>query len=140
PTDPSQRTVLTPPPACRLRAAIMRGRWSVLIVVQGMFDVAATLHVPPIITSGSLALGGLQVVNPAEPPHQVKPRRSSLCPWMISDAIIVLEVPSGICAIPTWGWPALPNWVYLPYRSWSGWFWAYSLCMAAAAALIHPAG
>src|SRR5438270_12288402 len=91
-----------------LRAAARRGRASVLIVVHGMFQVAATLHVPPIITSGSLALGRLQVVKAAPLPHQLKPRKSPPWPWITSDTISVLDVPSVMCGRNACGWPAGP--------------------------------
>src|SRR5262245_11658044 len=102
-TWPSQKTVLTPPGECRLRAAIIRGRALLLVVVHGMRHVAATLQMPPIRTSGALALGGFQVVKPLAPPHQVKPRRSFDCPWIVSAAISVFAVPSLIVASATCG-------------------------------------
>src|SRR5438132_1302161 len=103
----------------------MRGKVGVLIVVHGMFHVAGTLQMPPMSTSGELALGGFQVVKPVAPPHQLKPRRSFAWPWMDSASIMVDDVPSVIpCKCEDW--PAGPRSVYLPKRSWSGWFWPYS--------------
>src|SRR5262249_23598406 len=75
-TWPSQKTTFTPPPACRLRAADIFGNSWVLSVVHGVFQVAATLQLPPVITSGAFALGRLNVVNPLALPHQMNPRRS----------------------------------------------------------------
>src|SRR5262245_7651972 len=127
-----------PPPECRLRDADILGNSWVLIVVQGMFQVAAALQTPPVMTSGALALGRLKPVNPVALPHQMKPRRSPPWPWISSAAMRVLEVPSEICWTPAAGCPALPhcwNWTSL---SLSGWAHPYVDCIFVS--VNHPAG
>src|SRR5262245_16224991 len=111
----------TPPPVCRLRAEDIFGNDWLLIVVHGMFHVAATLHVPPVITSGALEFGRLKVVNPLALPHQENPRRSPPCPWINSATISVLDVPSVMCGRAACGCPALPHCWNLTSLSLSGW-------------------
>src|SRR5262245_33778759 len=102
-TWPSHMAALTPPPLCRLRADDILGNDWLLMVVQGMLYVAATLQSPPVMTSGALEFGKLKPVKPLALPHQMKPRASlwleSPTPWISSDTIRVLEVPSLIAGI-----------------------------------------
>src|SRR6185437_10479079 len=44
--------------------------------------------------SGMLLLGPARVLKPPPGPHQPKPRRSERCPWINSESISVLLVPS----------------------------------------------
>ena len=58
--------------------------------------VAATLHAPPVITSGALEFGKLKAVNPLALPHQVKPRRSFRpCPLITSATIMRVRAAVG---------------------------------------------
>src|SRR5579859_508804 len=59
-TDPSQKPTFSPPPACRLRAPIMRGRDGVDVSVHGGFPPWLEWQMPPVITSGSLLLGPMK--------------------------------------------------------------------------------
>src|SRR5262249_49104179 len=115
-TWPSQKAAVTPPPGGRLRAERSLGndrRWAVvdgaLMVVRGMFQGAATWQARRVMTSGALELGRLKVVKPLAFPHQMKPRRSGAAsppwPWITSDAMSVLEVPSLIVGKLACGWP-----------------------------------
>src|SRR3954452_12822245 len=90
-TLPSHIDAFTPP-VWKLRAPMNRAREVVDVVVHGgLFSVVVT-QMPPVRTSCSLLLGAMKVVNPAEPPHHVSPRRSLPRPCLISDAISVLLV------------------------------------------------
>src|SRR5262245_15093761 len=123
---------------CRLRAADIFGNSWLLRVVHGMFHVAVTLHVPPVITSGALALGRLKVVKPLALPHHEKPRRSPPWPWITSATMSVLEVPSPIWFSGCCGCPALPCCWNRTFLSLSGWAQPYSVCIFVSAS--HPAG
>src|SRR5262249_30101317 len=115
-----------PPPVCRLRADDILGYCWLLRVVHGMFHVAATLQLPPVMTSGALAFGRLKVVKPLALPHQTKPRASPPRPWITSAIMRVLEVPSVIWERVRCGCPARPSWGKSAFLSLSGWAQPYA--------------
>ena len=95
PTLPSHLAVLIPP-VCRLRAPIILGRVTVLAVTHGINGAVRGTQLPPVMTSGSVLLGGRYVTNAVPFPHQLKPRKSFRLPCKTSEANRVLLVPSDI--------------------------------------------